>query len=45
MSKYYFNKTVDLSFEEAIAKVTDELKKTGMIKDSPEFTEFHEICN
>ncbi len=29
MSKYYFNKTVDLSFEDAIAKVTDELKKEG----------------
>ena len=29
MSKYYFNKTVDLSFEDAIAKVTEELKKEG----------------
>jgi NitT/TauT family transport system substrate-binding protein len=26
-------------------RVTDELKQTGMIKDPPEFTEFHEICN
>lgn len=29
MSKYYFNKTVGLSFEDAIAKVTEELKKEG----------------
>lgn len=29
MSKYYFNKTVALSFEDAIAKVTEELKKEG----------------
>lgn len=29
MTKYYFNKTVDLSFEEAIARVTEELKKEG----------------
>ena len=29
MSKYYFNKTVRLSFEDAIAKVTEELKKEG----------------
>jgi uncharacterized protein (DUF302 family) len=29
MSKYYFNKTVDLSFEDAIAKVTEELNKEG----------------
>jgi uncharacterized protein (DUF302 family) len=29
MTKYYFNKTVDLSFEDAIAKVTEELKKEG----------------
>jgi len=29
MSKYYFNTTVELSFDEAIAKVTDELKKEG----------------
>jgi uncharacterized protein (DUF302 family) len=26
---YYFNKTVDMSFDEAIAKVTEELKKEG----------------
>jgi uncharacterized protein (DUF302 family) len=26
---YYFNKTVTLGFDEAIAKVTDELKKEG----------------
>jgi len=29
MSQYYFNKTVEMSFEDAIAKVTDELKKEG----------------
>ena len=29
MSKYYFNKTVGLSFEDAIARVTEELKKEG----------------
>ena len=29
MSKYYFNKTVELSFEDAIARVTEELKKEG----------------
>lgn len=26
---YYFNKTVDMNFDEAIAKVTEELKKEG----------------
>ena len=26
---YYFSKTIDLSFDEAIARVTDELKKEG----------------
>jgi len=26
---YYFNKTVNMSFDEAIAKVTEELKKEG----------------
>jgi len=26
---YHFSKTVDISFEDAIAKVTDELKKEG----------------
>jgi len=26
---YYFSKTVDLSFEEAVARVTEELKKEG----------------
>lgn len=26
---YYFSKTVDLSFDEAITRVTDELKKEG----------------
>ena len=29
MSKYYFNKTVELSFEDAIARITEELKKEG----------------
>ena len=29
MTKYYFNKTVELSFEDAIARVTEELKKEG----------------
>jgi len=29
MSKYYFNTTVELSFDGAVAKVTDELKKEG----------------
>lgn len=29
MTKYYFNKTLDLSFEDAIARVTEELKKEG----------------
>lgn len=29
MAKYYFNKTVDLSYEDAIARVTEELKKEG----------------
>jgi len=26
---YYFNKTLSVSFDEAIAKVTEELKKEG----------------
>jgi len=26
---YYFNKTVDMSFDEAVSKVTEELKKEG----------------
>jgi len=26
---YYFNKTLDISFDEAIARVTEELKKEG----------------
>jgi uncharacterized protein (DUF302 family) len=29
MTKYYFDKTVDLSFEDAVARVTEELKKEG----------------
>jgi uncharacterized protein (DUF302 family) len=29
MAKYYFNKIVDLSFDEAILRVTEELKKEG----------------
>jgi uncharacterized protein (DUF302 family) len=29
MTKYYFNKTLDLSFEDTIARVTEELKKEG----------------
>jgi uncharacterized protein (DUF302 family) len=29
MTKYYFNKTLDLSFEDAIVRVTEELKKEG----------------
>jgi uncharacterized protein (DUF302 family) len=29
MAKYYFNKIVDLSFDEAILHVTEELKKEG----------------
>jgi uncharacterized protein (DUF302 family) len=29
MTKYYFSKTVDLSYEDAIARVTEELKKEG----------------
>ncbi|CAG1014648.1 hypothetical protein ANAEL_05039 [Anaerolineales bacterium] len=29
MTKYYFNKTLDLSFEDAIARITEELKKEG----------------
>ncbi|MEP7134478.1 MAG: DUF302 domain-containing protein [Chloroflexota bacterium] len=29
MSQYYFNKTVGLSFEDAITRVTEELKKEG----------------
>jgi uncharacterized protein (DUF302 family) len=29
MAKYYFGKTVDLSFDAAIARVTEELKKEG----------------
>jgi uncharacterized protein (DUF302 family) len=29
MSKYYFSTTIELSFDEAVAKVTDELKKEG----------------
>jgi uncharacterized protein (DUF302 family) len=27
--KYYFNKTIALSFEQAVARVTEELKKEG----------------
>jgi len=27
--KYYFNKTLDISFDEAVKKVTEELKKEG----------------
>jgi uncharacterized protein (DUF302 family) len=29
MTKYYFNKTLDLPFENAITRVTEELKKEG----------------
>lgn len=29
MSQYYMNRIVDLSFEEAVARVTEELKKEG----------------
>lgn len=29
MTQYYFNKTVDLSFGEAVERVTEELKKEG----------------
>jgi uncharacterized protein (DUF302 family) len=29
MTKYYFTKTLDLPFENAIARVTEELKKEG----------------
>lgn len=29
MTHYYMNKTVDLSFEDAIGRVTEELKKEG----------------
>jgi len=29
MTKYYFDKTLDRSFEDAIARVTEELKKEG----------------
>lgn len=29
MTKYFFDKTVDLSFEDAVACVTEELKKEG----------------
>ncbi|MBK9927832.1 MAG: DUF302 domain-containing protein [Anaerolineales bacterium] len=29
MSKYYFNTTIELSFNDAVAKVTEELKKEG----------------
>ncbi len=29
MTKYYFNKTLNMSFEDAIARVTEELKKEG----------------
>jgi len=29
MTKYYFNKTIELPFEEAIMRVTEELKKEG----------------
>lgn len=29
MAKYYFNKTVDLPLDEAVARVTEELKKEG----------------
>ena len=30
MTKYYFNKTLDLPFDAAIARVTEELKKRGV---------------
>lgn len=29
MTKYYFNKTVELSFDDTIERVTEELKKEG----------------
>ena len=29
MTTYYFNKTLEMSFEDAIARVTEELKKEG----------------
>ena len=29
MTKYYFGKTVELSFDDAIVRVTEELKKEG----------------
>ncbi|MGB7291895.1 MAG: ABC transporter substrate-binding protein [Thermodesulfobacteriota bacterium] len=37
--------TIGVLNEGDYIRVTDELKKTGLIKDPPEFTEFHEICN
>lgn len=29
MAKYYFDKTLELSFEDTIGRVTEELKKQG----------------
>ena len=37
--------TVGVLNERDYNRVTDELKKTGLIKESPEFAEFHETCN
>jgi NitT/TauT family transport system substrate-binding protein len=37
--------TIGVLKEEEYNRVTDELKKTGLIKDPPEFSEFFKICN
>ncbi len=37
--------TIGVLDEVEYTRVTDELKKTGLVKDPPEFAEFHEICN
>jgi NitT/TauT family transport system substrate-binding protein len=37
--------TIGVLKEEDYNRVTDELKKTGLIKDPPQFREFYEICN
>jgi hypothetical protein len=30
MTKYYISKVMDLAYDEAVARVTEELKKEGM---------------
>jgi len=37
--------TIGVLKEEDYNRVTDQLKKTGLIKDPPELREFYKVCN